>query len=49
MDTAQVLIEQLKAVGITAELVPVEWQTWVDDVYRGGTTSPPYAASPPTT
>ena len=35
MDTAQVLIEQLKAAGITAELVPVEWQTWVDDVYRG--------------
>ena len=35
MDTAQVLIEQLKAVGITAELAPVEWQTWVDDVYRG--------------
>lgn len=35
MDTAQVLIEQLKAVGINAELVPVEWQTWVDDVYRG--------------
>ena len=35
MDTAQVLIEQLKAVGITAELIPVEWQTWVDDVYRG--------------
>mgnify|MGYP002510485513 CR=1 FL=1 len=35
MDTAQVLIEQLKAVGITAQLVPVEWSTWVDDVYRG--------------
>lgn len=35
MDTAQVLIEQLKAVGITAELVPVEWDTWVSDVYRG--------------
>ncbi len=35
MDTAMVLIEQLKAVGITAELLPVEWQTWVDDVYRG--------------
>lgn len=35
MDTAQVLIEQLKEVGITAELAPVEWQTWVDDVYRG--------------
>ena len=35
MDAAQVIIEQLKAVGITAELIPVEWQTWVDDVYRG--------------
>ncbi|MCI9368177.1 MAG: ABC transporter substrate-binding protein, partial [Oscillospiraceae bacterium] len=35
MDTAMVLIEQLKAVGITAELIPVEWQSWVDDVYRG--------------
>ncbi len=35
MDTAQVLIEQLKQVGITATLVPVEWETWVSDVYRG--------------
>ncbi len=35
MDTAQVLIEQLKEVGITAELEPVEWETWVNDVYRG--------------
>ncbi len=35
MDAAQVIIEQLKAVGITAELIPVEWQSWVDDVYRG--------------
>ena len=35
VDTAQVIIEQLKAVGITAELVQVEWETWVSDVYRG--------------
>lgn len=35
MDAAQVIIEQLKKVGITAELIPVEWQSWVDDVYRG--------------
>ena len=35
VDTAQVIIEQLKAVGITAELVQVEWESWVSDVYRG--------------
>ena len=35
VDTAQVIIEQLKAVGITAELVQVEWASWVSDVYRG--------------
>ena len=35
VQTAEVIIEQLKAVGITAELQQVEWGTWVDDVYRG--------------
>ena len=35
VDTAQVIAEQLKAVGITAELVQVEWETWVSDIYRG--------------
>lgn len=35
METAEVIIEQLKAVGITATLVPVEWESWVSDVYRG--------------
>ena len=35
MDTAQVIIEQLKAVGITAQLIPVEWSAWVSDVYKG--------------
>ena len=33
IDTAQVLVEQLKAVGITAEIQPVEWGTWVDETY----------------
>ena len=33
--TAQVIIEQLKAVGITAQLIPVEWSAWVSDVYKG--------------
>ncbi|SFQ17015.1 peptide/nickel transport system substrate-binding protein [Oscillibacter sp. PC13] len=35
IDTAQVLVEQLKAVGITAEIQPVEWGTWLSDVYAG--------------
>ncbi len=35
VDTAQVIIEQLKAVGIAAELDLVEWESWVSDVYRG--------------
>lgn len=35
VDTAQVMAEQLKAVGITAEILPVEWQTWIDQVYVG--------------
>lgn len=34
MNTAQVVIEQLKAVGITATLKPVEWETWISDVYN---------------
>ncbi len=33
IDTAQVLVEQLKEVGITAEIVLVDWDTWVNDVY----------------
>ena len=35
METAEVIIEQLKQVGITATLLPVEWESWVSDVYRG--------------
>lgn len=35
VETAQVIAEQLKAVGITAVIEQVEWSTWVSDVYRG--------------
>ena len=35
MDTAQVIVEQLKAAGITAKIEPVEWASWLSDVYSG--------------
>ena len=35
MDTAQVIVEQLRAVGITAEILPVAWESWVNDTYVG--------------
>lgn len=35
VQTAEVIAEQLKAVGITANIVPVEWETWVSQVYQG--------------
>ncbi|MEG1988233.1 MAG: ABC transporter substrate-binding protein [Oscillibacter sp.] len=35
MDAAQVLVEQLKAIGVTATIQPVEWESWVNDVYMG--------------
>lgn len=34
VDVAQVLVEQLAAVGITAQLQEVEWNTWLQDVYQ---------------
>ena len=33
MDTAQVIVEQLKAVGINATIQPVTWESWVQDTY----------------
>ncbi len=33
VQTAEVIVEQLKAVGINAKLELVEWATWVSDVY----------------
>ena len=34
-DTAEVIAEQLKEVGINATLNKVEWSTWVSDAYQG--------------
>lgn len=33
VDTAQVLSEELKAIGVTAKIQEVEWNTWLSDVY----------------
>ena len=33
MDTAQVIVEQLKQVGVTATIEPIEWASWLSDVY----------------
>ena len=33
VDTATVLVEQLAAVGVKAEIQLVDWNTWVNDVY----------------
>ncbi len=35
VNTAVVLAEQLKAVGISASIQQVDWNTWVEDVYGG--------------
>lgn len=35
VNTAVVLAEQLKAVGINASVQEVEWNTWLTDVYQG--------------
>ena len=35
VETGEVLSQQLAQVGITAKIQPVEWETWVSDVYRG--------------
>lgn len=35
VDSALVMVEQLKEVGITAEIQLVDWNTWLTDVYSG--------------
>ena len=35
MQTAEVVVEQLKAAGINAVINPVEWNTWLEDCYNG--------------
>lgn len=33
IDTAQVLVEQLKQIGVRAEIQLIEWDSWLSDVY----------------
>ncbi|MGN1187474.1 MAG: ABC transporter substrate-binding protein, partial [Lachnospiraceae bacterium] len=35
LDTAQVIVEQLKEAGINASIKSVDWSTWLDEVYKG--------------
>ena len=35
MDTAEVLVQQLAQIGINAAIEPIEWESWVSDVYAG--------------
>lgn len=35
VQTAEVLAEQLKQIGVTAEVKTVDWGTWLSDVYMG--------------
>lgn len=35
IDTAQVIVEQLKQIGVTANIQLIEWASWLTDVYKG--------------
>ncbi len=35
IDTAQVLVEEFKAIGVDAKIQLVEWDSWLSDVYQG--------------
>ena len=35
VDTAQVIVEQLKEIGVNAEISLIEWDSWLSDVYSG--------------
>ena len=35
MDTAEVLVQQLAEIGVNATIEPIEWESWVSDVYAG--------------
>lgn len=35
MDTAEVLVKQLAQIGVNAAIEPIEWESWVSDVYAG--------------
>ena len=35
VETAQVVSEQLKAVGVNVSITLVDWETWISEVYVG--------------
>ena len=35
VDTAEVVAQQLKAIGVTVNIKSVDWETWLNDVYLG--------------
>ncbi|MDO5520131.1 MAG: ABC transporter substrate-binding protein [bacterium] len=35
MDTAEVIVDQLSQIGVTAKIKPIEWASWLSDVYAG--------------
>lgn len=35
VDTAEVIAQQLKAIGVTVNIRSVDWETWLNDVYLG--------------
>lgn len=35
IDTAQVLVEEFKAIGVDAKIQLIEWDSWLSDVYQG--------------
>lgn len=35
VQTAEVIEQQLQKIGVTVSILPVDWDTWVTDVYRG--------------
>ena len=35
IDTAQVIVEQLQAIGVNATINKIEWNSWLEDVYKG--------------
>ncbi|MEF9945504.1 MAG: ABC transporter substrate-binding protein [Lachnospiraceae bacterium] len=35
LDTAQVIVEELKKINVDATIQPVEWNSWLSDVYTG--------------
>ena len=35
VQTAEIIAEQLKAVGITVKVQPVEWENWYNEAYKG--------------